>query len=305
MNSRFDALTVMIKKVIVDMDVFGLGVVDYASPPLENPGRRAFAFPRVDQKVNAFMEWLRQQEERGLLETAYFHRIGPSVEEAWTNLYIYDSYKRGVIRARQELKKSGYNIPTVDESGGIDAILGTPFHIDRVGLIFTRAFEQLRGITSQMDTVISSVLGQGMADGDSAAVLARKLIAVINGSGLGELGLEISYINPRTGRLVSYWMPAKQRAQILARTEIIRAHHMANIQEYKNWAAEGVTVIAEWGTAGDARVCEYCAGLDGKRFSLKEIEHMIPVHPQCRCIAIPIEVDKKGKDKYIYGGDGN
>ena len=294
MRKRYKDLTNIMQEAIVKQDCFGLSQV-HTFAELQSPGYQAFNFPRVQAKVDAFMEWLRLQEQRGLLETKYYYRIGESVEAAWTNIYIYDSYKRGVIRARQELKKAGYKVPSVEESGGIDAIMGAPFHIDQVGLIFTRAFEQLRGITAQMDTQISQILGQAMVDGDGSRVVTRKLVSVINGGG-AELGLDISYINPRTGQLVEYWMPAKQRAEILARTEVIRAHHLANIQEYKNWRALGIRVIAEWGTAGDDRVCSQCANLHGNRYKLEVIEHMIPIHPQCRCIAIPVEVDRKGKE---------
>jgi SPP1 gp7 family putative phage head morphogenesis protein len=74
---------------------------------------------------------------------------------------------------------------------------------------------------------------------------------------------------------------------MLARTEIIRAHHIATIQEYRNWGVEGITVKGEWKTAGDDRVCSKCEQLEGKIFTLDEIEPMIPLHPLCRCIALP------------------
>jgi len=283
MSKRFKALEKVIREAVVQHDVFGLeGILVQAE--LQSPGYRAFDFARTRDKVDAFMQWLKLQEQKGLLETAYYYRIGDAVEEAWTNLYIYDSYKRGVIRGRQELKNKGYKVPTIEESGGIDVIMGAPFHIDRVGLAFTRAFEQLKGITSQMDTQISQVLAQGLIDGVGADELARRLVSVINGSGAGDLG-----ITDTLGR----YIPARRRADLLARTELIRAHHMANIQEYKNWGAVGVEVVAEWATAGDERVCSECSSLEGKVFSLQEIEHMIPRHPLCRCIALPIEVDKK------------
>ena len=62
---------------------------------------------------------------------------------------------------------------------------------------------------------------------------------------------------------------------------------MATIQEYRNWGVEGVTILGEWKTAGDDRVCEKCASMEGRVFTLDEIEPLIPLHPQCRCIALP------------------
>ncbi len=280
MNKRFNDLIAIIRKAIVDDDCFGLKPQTYVA--LSSPGPKAFDFPRTADKLEAFMRWLNLQVDKGILETAQYQRIGSSVEAAWTNLYVQDSYKRGVLRARSELSKAGYNIPPPDPfTGGIEGIMGTPFHIDRVGLIYTRVFSDLKGITTAMDTQISRILAQGLVDGDGPLVLARKIVAVINGSGAGELGITDSL-----GRFI----PAKRRAQMLARTEVIRAHHAANIQEYKNWGVRGVEVVAEFVTAGDERVCAECAGYHGNRYTLKEAEHLIPVHPQCRCIVIPVEV---------------
>ena len=149
------------------------------------------------------MNWLNAQIDAGLLETINMQRIGEGVEQGWTNLYIQDSYRRGVLRGRYELQRAGYNIPALNEIGGIDGQLNTPFHIDRVGVLYTRTFEGLKGITSQMDTQISRILAQGLIDGDNPRTLARKLVATINGSGMGELGITDSL-----GRFI----PAQWRA---------------------------------------------------------------------------------------------
>lgn len=200
------------------------------------------------------------------------------MEAAWTNMYVWDSYKRGVMRARMEMIRAGVKVPTIDESGGINVVMGLPFHMDRVGLLFTRVFTELKNITSAMDLQISKILAQGLIDGDGPALLARKIVATINGTGADTLG-----ITDTLGRFI----PAQRRAMILARTEIIRAHHAATIQEYRNWGLLNIIVKGEWRTAGDDRVCPECESMNGKVFELDVIEGMIPKHPQCRCIALP------------------
>jgi hypothetical protein len=89
----------------------------------------------------------------------------------------------------------------------------------------------------------------------------------------------------------------KNRATLLARTEIIRSHHHATIQEYENWGAVGVTVLAEWQTAGDGRVCEKCNAIARRQtkfgngvYTLSQALPMIPVHPQCRCVCLPLDI---------------
>jgi SPP1 gp7 family putative phage head morphogenesis protein len=77
------------------------------------------------------------------------------------------------------------------------------------------------------------------------------------------------------------------RATLIARTETIRAHHLASIRRYRELGITGVKVTAEWVTYGDSNVCELCSPLEGKIFTLDEVEFMIPVHPQCRCATLP------------------
>lgn len=273
LNRRFRKLTRAIRQEVDEEDGFGLrgGMLI----------QQRFAFPRSTDKVDAFMRWFRDQVDRGIISEISLTQVGSGVEGVWTNRYVYDSYKRGVIRARYELQKAGFGIPSIEQTGGIEISMATPFHIDRLGLLYTRTYSELKGITAAMDTQISRILAQGIADGDNPRLLARKLVSTINGTGMGELG-----ITDTLGRFI----PAQRRTQILARTEVIRAHHQATIQEYQNWAVEGVVVQAEWWTAGDERVCGQCSQLQGEIFKLEEAMNMIPLHPQCRCVALPYKV---------------
>lgn len=294
LRKRFNELTRVIRETVYTNDAFGLepGIKLRPFTFQMNPAPAdAFAFPRSADKVKSFMTWLNIQVDRGILEIGELQQVGVGIEEAWTNKYIFDSYKRGVIRARYELQKAGFDVPSIAQTGGIEITMATPFHIDRLGLLYSRTFSELKGITAIMDQQISRVLAQGIADGDGPLLLARKLVSTINGIGRDKLGLDISYISPRTGREVKYFMPARRRAEIMARTEIIRAHHQATIMEYQNWAVEGVIVKAEFSTAGDNRVCAKCEALEvGGPYTLEEIMNLIPDHPSCRCIALPFKV---------------
>ena len=285
MKRRFRELIGAIRIAIVEEDAFGLGIADVTHTVLihqiNTPGMGAFAFPRNVDKVAAFMRWLEIQVENGLLTVGEFDQVGVGIESAWTNKYILDSYKRGLLRARYEMKKKGARISDltdVDPFNQFSAGFGMPLHLDRLGLLYTRAFSELKGVTAQMDQQISRILAQGIADGDNPRLLARKLVATIDGAGAGELGITDSL-----GR----YIPAARRAEIIARTEIIRAHHQAMVQEYMNWGVEGVTILAEWKTAGDHRVCERCEAREGETFTLEVAMNMIPLHPQCRCLALP------------------
>ena len=216
-NRRFTELCLIIYKAVVKEDCFGLKPKPHTLQ-MVTPGTEKFAYLTSSAKIEEFMKWLQEQVDKGILDIKQFQQIGFAVNQAWTNMYIYDSYKRGLIRARVEMIKAGMKIPSIDDSGGIDINMMNPFHVDRVGLLFTRVYNDLKGITSAMDAQISRVLAQGMADGDGMLMIARKLVGTINGTGMGELGL-----TDTLGRFI----PAARRAEMLARTEIIRSFNSA------------------------------------------------------------------------------
>ncbi len=284
-NRRFVELIKVIKQTIVDEDYFELKPLQVSAEPL-NPLEKGFLFSTDPEKIKAFNKWLQEQIEKGLLEVGHFSQIGESVYKGWTDKYIVEAYKRGIARARLEMIKAGFNVPTIEQTGGIGFSLQVPIHIETLGLLYIRVFEELKGITAQMSQLISRVLAQGIAAGINPIRLAKQLVAVIDGAGIGTLGL-----TDTLGRFI----PAKRRAEILARTEIIRAHHLATINEYRNWGVAGVKVKAEFTTAGDDRVCVICAGLEGTQYTLDDAIAVIPVHPQCRCIMLPVIIKTKKK----------
>jgi len=51
-------------------------------------------------------------------------------------------------------------------------------------------------------------------------------------------------------------------------------------------------VKAEWSTAG-FNVCPICDSNEGREFTLGNIRGLIPAHPNCRCVAIPIVPRRK------------
>ena len=270
-DRRFRALKLVITQSIVDNDCFALrnSPITQASPSNTKgpkwgaikgeynpiPARR-FNFTRSADKVEGFMDWLEGQQNKGILQVSEAPQMGEAIDKQWQNKYIQSSYKKGIQRGRQELQQAGYSVSSIEAQGGIDSAFNQPFHADRVGALYTRAFQELKGITSAMDQQISRTLADGMAQGLGPEQMARN-------------------INDRVDKI------GRTRARTLARTETIRAHHEATIQEYENAGAEGVTVKAEWSTAGDTKVCPICAPLEGQEYDLKTIRGMIPRHPNC------------------------
>lgn len=290
MRVRFNRICALVRRAVVDQDCFGLmppqGIrrVMVQEVDLKLPHQAAFAFPRSADKVDAFTAWLQEQTQAGILELTTIPQLGQAVEQPWTNVYVKDSYARGIQRARWELAKAGYEVAGIEATGGIAASLAMPFHVDRLGLLYSRTFSELKGVTAAMDQQISRVLAQAVADGEGPRQIARLLVSTINGEGMGDLAL-----TDKLGRFI----PARARAEMIARTEVIRSFHQANVQEMMNYGVAGVYVKAEYMTAGDGRVCPRCASLQGKIYDLQEAMNLIPKHPRCRCVVLPKEVEKQ------------
>jgi len=278
-SRRFRIIKDKITDAIVTQDVFGL-----SAPPIgirvavsSGLNRAAYAFKTNPEKARSFMEWLHGEVNKDLLGLPSGATRKVVGDVAWANTYIDSAYKRGLKRADAELAKLG--ITPVREPGAraVDIAFNTPFHADKVGMIYTRVYSELKGITDSMENLISQSLAESLAEGRNPYQIARILNNRIEKAG-GTLAMVDSRGVP---------MRAITRARILARTEVIRAHHVATINTYREAGLEGVVVVAEWNTAGDGRVCGECELLDGRKFALDEIEGMIPVHPQCRCVALP------------------
>jgi len=278
MTKRFRKVRGDIRKSIVEQDVFGLQGLR-----LQRVGpEQQFDFPTSEAKVSAFMDYLQELEDEHILEVNERNDQGRIAERnAWERKYIRSAYQQGIERGRQELRNAGFDVPTLAASGGLQAVFNQPIHADRVGLLYTRAFRELKGITDAMDQHISRVLAQGLAEGRNPRELAQWLNRSITGP-YGDLGIVDSL-----GRTV----PAQRRADMLARTEVIRAHSQGLLNEYRTAGAKGVKVKAEWSTAGDARVCPICQPLEGQVYTLEEADGMLPRHPQCRCTFLPAEIE--------------
>jgi SPP1 gp7 family putative phage head morphogenesis protein len=259
MDRRFKSLMRDITTTIVENDALGLKEPEVRT--LEAAPPKAFAYTRDAEKIPAFMAWLNEQEQQGILEitnTSY----APG-GEPWTNTYIRTSYQRGMESARSKLISAGTPLLPFDRQlNGLVQAFNRPFHANRVALIYTRAFSELKGITNAMDQQISRVLAEGLSQGWGVQEMARK-------------------INDRVQKI------GISRARTLARTETVRAFNEAAIMEYKS--AEGIIgepIFDKWFTAADERVRSTHAVRHNKVFTHEQALSLIG-EPNCRCTLVP------------------
>lgn len=246
---RFNAMIKLIEQVFMDSEPIILAT----NAP------RKFKFEPKAEKIDDFMDWLRQQERKEILEVQYGTPQRKASSSSWQNVYLKRAYKQGVNSAAQQLRKGGTKV----KDTWVDASFDRPMHADRVGIIYSRAYGNLEGITSAMDKQISAALATGVSQGLGMAAISKLVVDRVKKVGIA-------------------------RARVLARTEVINAHAEASLNSYEEAGIEGVNVQSEFATAQDNKVCPKCEKLEGRTYSIKSARSIIPVHPNCRCAWLPV-----------------
>ena len=259
---RLEQLKRWIRESVVDQDCFGLQetpLVLAAARP------RQFAFRQDSEKASAFMEWLREQEALGILETTTGTPLEVGSPRPWVTTYVRSAYQKGLAQGRQDVRAAGVDVPSFEElPGGIAGVMNQPFHADRVALLYTRVFEDLKGVTSAMSAAINRELAQAMVEGIGPYEMARRLTKQVDGVGM-------------------------VRARTIARTETIRAHNEAALSEYDAASVIlGTEIKQQWWTALDERVCPVCGPRHAKVYTREEGVGLLPAHPNCRCAWLPV-----------------
>lgn len=287
--SRYRYLKLMSIKSIYNNDCFGMkkrgmySALDANSMISENSDRpeidswkssviplepRELADYDPASQVHEFLFWIEEMEKNLIFQTsAISYSEGGKY---WYDYYISTAYMHGIAWARNRLKSDIGLLKALgltrdelkSDSYSVAEAYRFPVNIERSKIIFERAKRDLDGISSALSTAISRTLANGFLVGRTRNQMSRDVAYLV--SDIGE-----------------------KRAALFAKSYIVRAHHIAVINEYRRAGIEKVFVKAEWLTAGDSRVCPLCKDMEGKIYTLSEIEPLIPLHPLCRCAAIP------------------
>lgn len=224
-------------------------------------------FNTTQDQVDQFRQWLSNEIDNEILSDP------ETTEDDWWDEYVQEGYKKGAGRAFDDENK----IAKALKGGAVsDFYLGTraqflqstfanPQSIDKLKLLSGRVFTDLKGVTDAMATVITRTLTDGLAQGKNPREIGRLLAKAVDGIG-------------------------KNRAQTIARTEIIRTHAEGQLDALEAMGVEEIGVAVEWATAGDTRVCPLCSALNGITLKVKEAHGLLPRHPNCRCAFIPANV---------------
>lgn len=222
-----------------------------------------FQFVRDDQKVAEFMRWL-EQEQSLVLGVQRGADIASAASQSWANEYVAEAYHSGVNQSASKLRAAGADV----DMSWVSNALRRPAHAERMSLIYSRVYSELHGITEAMDQQISRILSEGIGRGLNPMELARQINEKVDSIG-------------------------RNRARMLARTEVIAAHSDATLNSFVEAGIVGVDVEAEWLVAAGA--CEVCLAIQQSGpYSIQEARGMLPAHPNCRCAWAPVVVNGTG-----------
>lgn len=259
LRRRFEAeLTRRWGKVLAQLE-------DYLSQAPAIMANKEYTFPVGPLETATVLDFLTEAVHTEVIDPAEARRIvrekgiTPNPNN-WVEGYLYSAYKKGVRRAQNEINKRASKGNKVELMAGA---LKRKNHQDKLEQILGRVYTDLDKITDAMEAGIRREVALGLEAGEGTEAIARR-------------------INGRVEKI------GRTRSKVLARTEVIRSHHVANVATYREAGIAGVEIQAEFATAGDQRVCTECEGLEGNVYSIAEVEGMIPVHPNCRCVALPI-----------------
>lgn len=259
-----------IRRLVGEEDIFGLGD-DRPSPPdvraIEDvragddatgtgewtiseqlapaPSPREFDRLTASERHERFVDWLERAQRDNV--------VGPIVDRE--GRFIERAYESGTRNGETFIRRSGRRIPP-----GVDVTAHGPIERRVIERLYTRSYEDARGVGADVSRDISRVISAAYANNYGPERTARELTDRVDSVG-------------------------KHQSTLIARTTLMEAHNEAALATYETINANEVDVI----TAIDA--CDICRDIASDNpHSLEKAWGLVPgkTHPQCRCtLALP------------------
>lgn len=240
--------------------------------------KEQFEFERGQWLVEEFMSWLRENIEKGVLVSM----ANASVQKGnhYTATFVKAAARKGWVDASKRLLKAGVNLG----DGSLEPSFDLPVEREQLKRLYTRVYEKLRDVTTDMAQAIREELTEGLAEGVNPREMANRL-------------------NDRVEKIGIH------RAELIARTEIIHSYNEFALTRYERVGVQKVGVEVEFLATNDTRTCPICKSLDNREFDLRDARNgtfsyesksdepdslsgeypiLPPVHPNCRCAVAPI-----------------
>lgn len=212
----------------------------------------------AELRLAEFDRWLQRQLELDLISNKNRARI---------QAYITRSYHAGIRRTLDEI--GGYN--SISESlrtfyrgkrkEFLDSLARDPRRMEQIGNLFSRDWNDLKGISDNIRNRIRSRLAQGILNGESPTTVYKDVADLVDSQ--------------------------DKAIQRLIRTAIVRAHADGQLIAYDKAGIDRLVIQVERNATEESPVCETCRKKARKVYTLKQAVGVIPIHPNCRCVWLP------------------
>lgn len=180
-----------------------------------------------------------------------------------------ESFKKGITQGITEFTHAKMPFYKDFNKDGIDKLTTKVFTIvDTDALDFMTQYNlTLAGdVHRELSDGIKRTILSGIASGKSSENIVRDLGGVvIDKESFRQAGTKV-------------FSKAQYRMELIARTEILRAHNMGRLKFHERVGIQKL----EWLATEDERMCRVCGDLDGKEYVIKNFPQQ-PAHPNCRC----------------------
>ena len=205
-------------------------------------------------KVKAFQSWIAAQLRQRI--------VNASSRQLW-EAYALAGFRKGAGRSFDDYRKSDRALAqgSKDRLAFYDATreeflrssFARPETVEKIQLLAGRSYDDLEGVTDDMSLRMSRALTDGLTQGKHPNDIAKDLADQV------DIG--------------------RDRAETIARTEIIRAHAEGQLNSLEQLGVEEVGVAVEWTVTEDEKLCPKCAALAGVVLKIEEAHGLIPRHP--------------------------
>jgi len=165
----------------------------------------------------------------------------------------------------------------------------TPSSIDKLtSKVFTIVDTDALDFMTQYNLTLAGDVHRELSDGIKRTILN----GIATGKGADDIVRDLGTVIKdkesfrQTGTKV--FNKAQYRMEMIARTEVLRAHNMGRMKFHQRAGVQRL----EWMAMDDERMCPVCGAQDGKVYPIEKFP-MQPAHPHCRCtnmVASPMTI---------------
>lgn len=276
---RLRKILALVRSVIIGKEAIQFDPTLLAN--IDAPSRIGSAGMTPEELADAFIAWLTKIEDEILLEVTRDGNGNVSSRDPWQDQHVQATYLRAVTQAELRMQAQGLAIATRE----VRQLLNDPFHSDALHSLFNTNFEAFQTVVDFGNGEIAEKMRQEIILGyaETTPRVAASGRRYLSGPTRRELSKRIfAAFEDRFEKII------RTRSEMIVRTEIIRAHAEASLNSFAERNIAKTAALVEFATANDARVCILCKNLEGDKFTIENARGVIPVHPRCRCVWIPV-----------------